>query len=244
MFQAMQNGKAGRTTSGLEAGAPVRDLFRHTEDFLTSTVFERLAYLRGPVAWELLCKTFPTLPVRKTVEIRSVEFWPRWPVNAGQSEAGKIESFEPDIVFTLDLGDPPRPTLLILEVKTAGAQQVRQWKNQLGAAIAFEDHEGLDIIYAALGGLDGVDAPGLWSQVPGDLRERATFAYAGWRDFGRAVATMNLRSSNEKRLLEDIEQALALYRYRVTLLNKALFDLPSLRSPLASLATLAPRKLS
>lgn len=228
MFRAMQQGKAGRTATDLPAGAPMRDLFRHSEDMLTATVFERLSYLPGPVAWGLLCGTLHGLPVRRMVELVDIEFWPRWSI-----ERDDASWVEPDVMLTLDLGDPARRTLLLIEVKTAGGQTTGQWKKQLDTLrtqIEADDPE-IDVIFAALGGIDANSATTQWASLPAELRKGIDFVYGNWNDLGKALATYKPTEPGHQRALEDIAQALALYGYTTIILSDALMSLPRLNKP-------------
>lgn len=58
MLSAILNGKGRRLPTSLPTVASLRMAFVPSEDIPTSTVFERLAYLDGPVFWALLAATF------------------------------------------------------------------------------------------------------------------------------------------------------------------------------------------
>ena len=222
MFNCMRHGKAGRTLRDLPAGTAMRDLFRQTEDMLTGTVFERIGYLPGPEAWSLLRGTFPDLPDRRLIEIVDIEFWPTL-----ETEDEGRRFVEPDVVLTVDLGDPARRTVLVVEAKTAGGQYSDQWGAQLRAVKLRTEDDGAteDIIYAALGGLGGPDPKSLWMAVPADLREGIHFVHGDWSDLGRAIASRSSKSPEIDRIVEDIAEALALYGYVTTRLSEAMFEI-------------------
>lgn len=97
MLSAILNGKGRRLPTSLPVGASLRTAFVKSEDILTSTVFERLAYLDGPTLWAVLAATFRPriLPDRKVAELERIEFWPRW----GQANGTLERSVEPDFVL-------------------------------------------------------------------------------------------------------------------------------------------------
>ncbi len=222
MFSAMRHGKAGRSSRDLPAGTSMRDLFRQTEDMLTGTVFERLSYLPGSEAWALLQGTFRGLPDRRMVEIVDIDFWPNW-----ETDDDSRSWVQPDVLITIDLGDPPQKTLLLVEAKTADVQRKSQWEAQLRSlALRLEDGDNEEIVYyAALGGLKGMDADKVWNEVTPELRNRVRFVHADWSNLGKAIADRTPKSPETERLVEDISAALALYGYVSTRLSDVMFEI-------------------
>ena len=222
MFNAMRYGKAGRTAQDLPAGTAMRDLFRRTEDMLTGTVFERLGYLPGSETWSLLRGTFKGLPDRRVVEIIDVEFWPSM-----ETDDDSRSFVEPDVMLTLDLGDPPRRTLLLVEAKTGGTQSRSQWEDQLRALrLRLEDRDNTEVVfYAALGGLNGRDADKTWHAIPPDLGERVRFVHGDWTDLASAIAYRAPSSPEADRVVGDIKEALAFHGYVALRLSEAMFEI-------------------
>ncbi len=200
----------------------MRHLFRQTEDMLTGTVFERLSYLPGSEAWTLLQNTFQGLPDRQIVEIVDVDFWPNWDTDDdGRSWV------QPDVLINLNLGDPAQRTLLLVEAKTADVQRKSQWEAQL-RSLFFRLEDSADdavVYYAALGGMKGMDADKVWSEVAPALRDRVRFVHADWSHLGKAIANRAPKSPETDRVVEDISEALALYGYVSTRLSDVMFEI-------------------
>ena len=229
MLRAVINGKAGRPASVAD-GATWRQVFRASEDLLTATVFERLAYLDGRLLWEVLRGAFrpQLLPARRLVELREIEFWPTW-----QDTEGVIgQDVEPDVVLTLSVGDPPRTVVLIVECKLGGLQYPRQWMLEW---TAFAGKIGADppdeVWLLALGGLADSAARTVQTFTENiratDGVELQALA-ADWDDLARALAELDVNDPISRRIVEDIEAALALNGYRNI-------------QPLSGLATFAAR---
>ena len=222
MFNAMRYGKAGRTARDLPAGTAMRDLFRRTEDMLTGAVFERLGYLPGPETWSLLRGTFKGLPDRRVVEIVEVEFWPSM-----ETDDDSRSFVEPDVLLTLEIGDPSQRTLLLVEAKTGGSQRRRQWEDQLRALrLRLEDNGNTEsAFYAALGGLNDLDAVEIWDGISPELRDQVHLVYGDWTDLATAIACRSPSSFGADRVVEDIKEALAFNGYIAVRLSEAMFEI-------------------
>jgi hypothetical protein len=123
MLSANLNGKGRRLPDGLPPGASLRMAFKRSEDILTATVFERLAYLDGDVLWQVLESTFrpKVLATPRLVTLDDVEFWPTW----GQARDAIGKAVEPDVVLKLTVGNPPVKVVLIVECKLDDLQYRR-----------------------------------------------------------------------------------------------------------------------
>lgn len=219
MLNALLKGNAGTAQVEIAAGTSLREVFRRTEDLLTSTVFERLSYLSGATAWEVMRRTFaPDLGAFRVAELEEVEFWPRY-----GDETGHADSVLPDAVLFFTVGDPARQVVVNVECKTAGGQYARQWERQILAAA--KETEADRLVFAALGGLGrnhARDALELRAQLSSEAQEAAEIVSAGWGELARAVAEVEPRHGGEERALGDIAEALALYGYRHVDLNAGL----------------------
>lgn len=215
MLSAILNGKGRRLPVSLPAGASLRMAFVQSEDILTATVFERLAYLEGSVLWALLVATFKprVLPERKVAELTGIEFWPTW-WPAGE---GVGRSVEPDVVMRFSVGDPSMEIVLVVECKLGGMQYPAQWAREWIAARSEGATDAADETYLlALGGLPATAAV-VVDAFTGHLRETAGIevkaAAADWRDLLRALDGLDVVRQSDRRVVSDVKGALALHGY-------------------------------
>jgi hypothetical protein len=218
MLQAIINGKAGRLPAEVKPGASWRHVFRTSEDLLTASVFERLAYLDGALIWEILRQTFrpALLPARRIVELEEIKFWPAWP----DLEGTIGQDVEPDVVLRLSVGDPPRRVALVVECKTGnGRQYAGQWSKEWRA---FEAQSALsdppdEVWLLALGGLPE-SATATVTRFTEEIREKwgveVRALAADWTDLSRTLDEVELGGGIAERVVEDIRAALELDGYR------------------------------
>lgn len=216
MLSAILNGKGRRLPTSLPAGASLRMAFVRSEDILTSTVFERLAYLDGPVFWALLAATFRPriLPARKVAELSHIEFWPTW----GQAKATLAKAVEPDVVLRFSVGDPVQEITLIVECKLGGLQYPDQWAQEWIAYQAENASEDgvAETCLLALGGLS-TGAEAMVDAFTERLRKshgiEVKAAAADWRDLLKALDGLELSRASDRLVVADVRAALALHGY-------------------------------
>lgn len=190
--------------------------FVRSEDILTSTVFERLAYLDGPVFWALLAATFRPriLPTRKVADLVHVEFWPTW----GQAKATLEKAVEPDVVLRFSVGDPAQEITLIVECKLGGLQYPDQWAQEWIAYQAENASEdgAAETCLLALGGLS-TGAEAMVDAFTERLRKshgiEIKAAAADWRDLLKGLDGLDLSRASDRRVVADVRAALALHGY-------------------------------
>lgn len=144
MLYAIQHNKAGRNFNNQEINW--RQLFKSSEDSLTSMVFERLFYLPHELFWNILTNSCygNELPnFSGPIEIK--EFWPNWDA----SNTSNIVKVEPDVFIRFRQFD------LIIEAKRwdYNQQSKDQWNNEI---VAYKNEYGEDkkkLFFIALGGL-------------------------------------------------------------------------------------------
>lgn len=208
----------------MKPGQSWRSLFRGSEDLLTATVFERLAYLNGALFWRLLTSTAKPsiLPKRHVAELQKLTFWPRW--NAAHSASGQGWT-EPDAVLDFEIGDPPERVVLIVEAKLGGLQTAEQWAREW---IAYErENAGYDrparTFLLAIGDFRllnarriealTADASKLLESFSSEIPVQAVGV--NWSDLLIQVRKERDGSENHtRRVLDDIESALTLYGFR------------------------------
>ena len=215
MLSAILNGKGRRLPTSLPAGASLRMAFVRSEDILTATVFERLAYLDGPVIWALLVSTFrpSILPERKVAELTGIEFWPTW-WPAGEGSGGSVE---PDVVMRFSVGDPPVEVVLVVECKLGGLQYPAQWAREwIAARSEGAADEAAETYLLALGGLPTSAAAvveAFTSKLRGTAGIEVKAAAADWRDLLRALDGLDVPRQPDRRIVSDVKAALALHGY-------------------------------
>ncbi|MFG5120492.1 hypothetical protein [Methylorubrum sp. POS3] len=191
--------------------------FIRSEDILTSTVFERLAYLDGPTLWALLSATFRPriLPDRRVAELAHIEFWPTW----GQAKETLNKAVEPDVVLRFSVGDPPQEIVLIVECKLGGLQYPEQWAQEWIAYRAENASEdgAAETCLLALGGLTA-NAEAMVEAFGDRLRETHGIAVkaaaADWHDLLKALDKIEVTRAADRRVVADVRAALALHGYR------------------------------
>ena len=217
MLSAILNGKGRRLPDGLPPGASLRMAFKRSEDILTATVFERLAYLDGHFLWQILEATFrpKILPTRKLVTLDDVEFWPTW----GQARDTIGKAVEPDVVLRLTVGDPPVKVVLIVECKLDGLQYPRQWAHEWIAyqAQAQDDEQADEIYLLALGGVTRRTAAMVaeFTTVIGrDHAIEIKAAGASWQQLRDVLESLSVESAAGRRVIGDVKAALDLHGFR------------------------------
>lgn len=138
------------------------------EDPLTSTIFERLAYLDPDLAWDLLraaCASLhgPALPEARPAGAPVWSFWPR----LAPGIPGARGHVEPDVL--VQWGDH----VLIVEVKHRGGQRAAQWVAEVQAARAAPAHQGKTLWLVAAGGLTPATAAAERETYQGALGDAA-----------------------------------------------------------------------
>lgn len=234
MLNAILHSKAGTALSGDDEVTPQRwaALFNGSEDLVTATVFERLRYLPGALAWSILASASgKQLDAFKMVEIREMAYWPSWYLNGRR--------VEPDLFIEVDLGDPPKRAHIIVEAKhTSNPQTAEQWARELSAyqeMMHTEESMGVEwLLFLAIG--DRVQGRSLerrkqtlLDQVETLGHKRSTFdaVLIGWHDIARAVATTVGVQAHEQAVLNDISDALILYGYFNRILPRAIEKMPA-----------------
>jgi hypothetical protein len=242
MFRAILSGKSNRLPLALDQGTPWSAAFRRSEDLLTSTIFERFAYLEGSLLWKILRKTFGAiLPNYRIANLTNIEFWPRW----GDAVTGG--TVEPDVFMQFEVGDPTVRIDLIVEAKLDGQQYAEQWHRQWQSYLEKYSNEGEEssranaVYLLAIGGLNGSPGVAAVQRLTRTIEQKAVgstqilAAAADWAHLATAVDDMSGVSTQSDRILEDITEALALFGYRRMRAMSTLILLETSRDPVRSL---------
>jgi len=145
MLHAIDQNKAGRNFHSDEGHW--REVFKTSEDSLTSSVFERLFYLPVELFWKIFISACNGNSLPEVAgKIDYFEFWPHWSV----SDDGENSNFvEPDLFIRFKTFD------LIIESKRWDRKQQRQeqWKEEISAYKKEYEEDARNVYFIALGGI-------------------------------------------------------------------------------------------
>lgn len=233
MLTAILRGKSRRSREPLAAGKSWRSIFRSSEDFLTSSVFERLNYLDGALLWALLrdaTKSALFVPLAD-IELASMDFWPHWQV-------GQDTYVEPDVHITFRGGG--RRFSIIVEAKLDLAQRAGQLAGEWVAYHKSESAPGENVIILAVGGLEGgvsaMDLKKAVAQIMTDeglQSDMLEIVSLEWDGLLQAILDIRARSdcrARDLRVFKDIETALGLHGFQRLFWLKDLPNFGALRA--------------
>ncbi|MEW9305459.1 hypothetical protein [Labrys neptuniae] len=231
MLSAILNGKGRCLPESVKAGDSLRKVFVRSEDILTSTIFERLAYLDGAILWQIIGNAFRPmfLPERKIVNLIEIEFWPTW----GQGRQLLNQAVQPDVVLRLSAGDPAQIWTLIVECKLGGRQEPGQWAREWLAYLAenADSESSGEIWLVALGGLMPGGPEYTVAKFTEIIRREhgATVAAvaADWSDLLKTLDRVEVSDTVNRRIIDDMKAALELHGFRQTLPMSDLIGLAS-----------------
>ncbi|WP_300480113.1 hypothetical protein [Shewanella sp.] len=131
MLKAILHGKAGRISDGTNHSVSWSRLFNTREDLLTSTFFERFAYLSASVQAVLIQHWFQKVKtVTNTSHLLSnlggfegIDYWPHYPLANDVNRT----FVEPDLLLRFSQAN------ILVEVKppNGGDQYEQQWRNEI-----------------------------------------------------------------------------------------------------------------
>ena len=144
MLHAIERNKYGRSLR--KGQVHWRELFKTSEDSLTSSVFGLLIYLPANLSWSILrdsCSESSLLP-KKSGDIISYEFWPHW-----DGQGTEQNYVEPDVFIRFENFD------LIVEAKRndENQQDPSQWLREYKAYLNEYDDEKRSVYLLAIGGV-------------------------------------------------------------------------------------------
>jgi hypothetical protein len=183
------------------------------EDVLTSTVFERFAYLDPDLAWDLLRATCEPLhgdplPGARPAGLPAWSFWPRL---APCEHGAKARYVEPDALVAWGAHG------ILIEAKHRGDQDAAQWIEQVRAVRAAPAHAGRTLWVVAAGGLTAADSAAQRDAFVSGLGERAPgLLHLRWERLCEEIHE-RLRGplpAGTAAVLRDLCAALALWGYR------------------------------
>ncbi|MFS1864677.1 hypothetical protein [Vibrio breoganii] len=217
MLKAILHGKAGRIEHNKDESVSWSQLFKAREDLLTSTVFERFAYLSDALQKHLIQHWFKAHSGEVPQcfgEFKSISYWSRF---THEHDEGSNQ-VEPDLIIHFDNCN------ILVEVKppAGGDQYFEQWQKEIESFLQSEDDSPKDLYFLAIGRIEQKQAQKWASEL---LREQKNNQLKGiaaikWDavtsnivellNNGQASNALNI-SSQEKRILNDILDGLSLY---------------------------------
>ena len=228
MLNAILTGKSGTTIAqDITKGTSWRTLFKKSEDLLTATVFERLAYLPSRRFFQIISDTFGLsfefiAGNTETIILKTIEFWPRW-----DDVTDNALIVEPDVFLSFYIPETGKTIDMIIEAKpfdTGTLQYKTQWERQIlsYAAMAKElESPVIRVVYLALGGL-GLDPKIRFSTLKNEFintcddvlyPKNLDFAGCSWSALMDTCENLNDLTEFVTRIVADILEALSLSGY-------------------------------
>ncbi|WP_372377925.1 hypothetical protein ACBZ91_00475 [Vibrio natriegens] len=237
MLKAILHGKAGRIEHDGQSSVRWASLFKAREDLLTSTVFERFAYLSEPSQFQLLefCFNDKVVALAELFgAFLTIDYWPRYTFE----EKGHARQVEPDLIIRFEKAN------LIVEVKppAGGDQYFTQLRREVGSFLQSEEGESLPLYFLAIGRVDDVSALKWESKLVNEFDNLICVGAIEWQPIADCLVEKlsdSRLSKTDKRIVSDMLKALALYGLNVSnfkwdKLRKQSFPVMSLGHPLLS----------
>lgn len=215
MLKAILHGKAGRIEHNQDDSVSWSSLFKAREDLLTSTVFERFAYLSEHVQQNLLQNWFKShhgiIPA-SFGEFEDITYWPRF---NHEHEAGSNQ-VEPDLILHFDQCN------IIVEVKppAGGDQYFGQWQKEVESFLQSDrDHEK-PLYFLAIGRIGQANAKYWASLLLQEFDALKGLAALEWKEVSTYIMGLThianpvlplLITKQDRRVLSDILEGLSLY---------------------------------
>lgn len=213
MLKAIIHGKAGRIEHNENDSVSWSSLFKAREDLLTSTFFERFAYLSDLAQMQILadCFTLLTDEFKGTFgAFQFIDYWPRYTLKEGDES----RQVEPDLVIRFELCN------LIVEVKPpeGGDQYYEQWQREIASFIQSDERNELPLHFLAIGRIE-VDNATKWTE---SLKQSylclKTVGATKWQAVTDSLVKLvdsDEISPTDRRVLNDMLEALALYGLKI-----------------------------
>ncbi len=218
MLKAILHGKAGRIEHNQDESVSWSQLFKAREDLLTSTIFERFAYLSDEVQHQLLMhwfrNSFGVLP-ESFGEFVDITYWQRF---THEHDNGSNQ-VEPDLIIHFEQCN------IIVEVKppAGGNQYFWQWRKEIESFLQAEDDDNSQPLYfLAIGRIEQVDASNWASQLLPDFEQLKAVAALKWDAVTAQLVELNSDDSElnlskqDRRILRDMLDGLSLYGQHIS----------------------------
>ncbi|MCK8047167.1 hypothetical protein MSG37_19965 [Shewanella sp. 1CM18E] len=216
MLKAILHGKAGRIDHNEGESVSWSSLFKAREDLLTSTIFERFAYLSACLQNYLLNQCFANSHGATPVsfgEFEGITYWPRFTHEHG---AGSNQ-VEPDLIIHFDQCN------IIVEVKppAGGDQYFGQWKKEIESFLQVEENRGKPLYFLAVGRVHVSGVEQWKAQLFEDFSLLNSIGTISWQDIVNQLIELQLQDGErvcirDKRVIADMLKALGLYGLKIS----------------------------
>lgn len=222
MLKAIIHGKAGRIEHNEDESVSWSNLFQAREDLLTSTVFERFAYLTDAVQQAMLQHWFKAhhgdIPT-DSGELVNITYWPRF---IHEHDIG-TNQVEPDLILHFEHCN------IIVEVKppAGGDQYLWQWHKEIESFIQSDENQDKALYFLAIGRIAETNANQWANKLLNDerlplLKGLASLKWSVVTDYivmltseDNGLSNLQL-SKQDRRILLDILEGLSLYGLQIS----------------------------
>ena len=219
MLKALLHRKLGRAESNLatpeqdDGDGDVRNIIVRLEDPLTSSVFERFAYLEEKLIWRLLTEAADDCPALSEPCPHRDPSWEFWPNLSPAEEGRNRRRVEPDVLLTWG------NFLFILEAKHYLSQDAKQWAEQILALKRDDRSTDRTMVMVAVGGTSPRKDAARLQELAGLLEgESPPFCRIRWERLREVVEEAIREAAGPTRtVLLDIALALDAWGYRILL---------------------------
>ncbi|WP_406731801.1 hypothetical protein RJD39_08680 [Vibrio scophthalmi] len=220
MLKAILHGKAGRIEHNKDESVSWSSLFKAREDLLTSTVFERFAYLSDAVQIHLVHHWFSAcsgIALAELGEFESISYWPRF---EHQHEQGSNQ-VEPDLILKFSHCN------ILVEVKPpeGGDQYFEQWHKEIESFLQADVEAEKPLYFLAIGRIEKRQAKVWADKLLPKFEPLKGMAAIEWREVAELImdlvyedhlAEKSHLNKQERRVLDDILAGLSLYGLQVS----------------------------
>ncbi|MGR6861678.1 hypothetical protein ACU5EH_15930 [Aliivibrio salmonicida] len=220
MLKAIIHGKAGRIEHNENDSVSWSSLFKAREDLLTSTVFERFAYLSDAVQAHIIHHWFKEcsgITIEILGEFISISYWPRF---EHAHEQG-INQVEPDLILHFTHCN------ILIEVKppAGGDQYFKQWHKEIESFLQSDIEAEKPLYFLAIGRIEKCQAKIWANEILPKFDRLKGMAAIEWREIAELIMDLvyedhlvgkTLLNKQERRVLDDILAGLSLYGLQVS----------------------------
>lgn len=217
MLKAILHGKAGRIETNKGESVSWSSLFKAREDLLTSTVFERFAYLTNTTQQKILQDWFRThhgdIP-SNFGELNNINYWPSF---IHQHERGQ-NRVEPDLILQFEECN------IIIEVKppAGGEQHFTQWEKEIVSFLQSDESQNKQLYFLAIGRINEADTKDWAKQLleMDEFNQLKGVAALKWTVVVDQLVKLTNKtaeiSKQDNCILKDILEGLSLYGLQIS----------------------------
>jgi hypothetical protein len=212
MLKAILHGKAGRIEHNKDESVSWSSLFKTHEDLLTSTIFERFAYLSDKLQHTLLMHWFKQhhgiIPA-SFGQFSHITYWQRFNHEHGEG----TNQVEPDLIIHFDKCN------ILVEIKppAGGNQYFGQWLKEIESFLQAEDYNHKPLYFLAIGKVKTELAQQWAEQLLPKIDQLECVAALNWDVLTAHLVKLVSESSSyellkqDRRVVQDMLEGLSLY---------------------------------